>query len=226
MVPGKDNTLLVEFDFIVDLDLAMYRYVKINFYYSPIVNKKLLDFKNETAIKAALLARYHINPLEILIPGMKTDKMYYQLMDDPNLFSNLVMLATTYDTFGLMITFLREASSVSIDVICRNELESKIITELNHDLSTVIFPNKAEVNLDLYTALYLKYFVNATQYRKLNGKHIYIPMAKYNMEDDQDAIDLKLLNLYSKTNEIHCIDLYRDCQYRVKREENNDADLL
>ena len=225
MVPGKDNTLLVEFDFLVDLDLAMFKYIRNNFYESEYVNHKLLSLRNEKQVIHELLYREHINPLEILIPGEDTTNIYYSLLNDK--YIELLKYSSMYDTFGLMITFLKEASSVSIDVLCKNELESKFIKAFNDDLSTVVFKTKREINLTPYTALYIKYFVNITEYTNVRGKHIYIPAARYNMQDGEDVVDVNMLKLYGDVNEVHLIDLYKDVKFRFDRKDNKeDADLF
>ncbi len=225
MVPGKDNTLLVEFDFLVDLDLAMFKYIRNNFYESEYVNHKLLSLRNEKQVIHELLYREHINPLEILIPGEDTTNIYYSLLNDK--YIELLKYSSMYDTFGLMITFLKEASSVSIDVLCKNELESKFIKAFNNDLSTVVFKTKREINLTPYTALYIKYFVNITGYNNVRGKHIYIPAARYNMQDGEDVVDVNMLKLYGDVNEVHLIDLYKDVKFRFNRKDNKeDADIF
>jgi len=222
MVKGKDNTLLVEFDFLIDLDLAMYRFVAKNFLNSPLLNRDVMSLNNENKIKYIMLARKHINPLEIMFKEeYNVGPSYYELLDT-SLYLEILKNATAYDTFALMVTFLREASSVSIDVLCKSDVEADIIKAMNPKLSTVRFPVKREINLKPYTALYLKYFVNATQYDNLNGKHIYIPCAKFNMEDEEDIVDHKMLELFGHSNEIHLIDLYTNIKYIPKRKGKID----
>ena len=222
MIPGKDNTLLVEFDFLIDLDLAMYRFIAKNFLQSPLIRQDVMSLNDDNKIKYIMLARKHINHLKIMFKeDYNVDQAYYQIMESP-IYYKLLENASAYDTFGLMVTFLREASSVSIDVLCKNEIEEKIIKGLNDNLPTVRFPNKKEINLKPYTALYLKYFINAIEYNELEGKHIYIPCAKYNMEDTEDIVDHRMLELFRHSNEIHLIDLYTNIKYKPKRKGRTD----
>ena len=224
MITGKDNNLLVEFEFLMDLDLAMYKYIKANFYDSPLVDKKLMSLKDEHDIIKALLYREHLNPLEIIIPGQDTTQMYYELMGDK--YIDLLRYVSIYDTFALMITFLKEASSVAIDVLCKSKVEAAIIKALNSKLNTVIYKNKYEAPVQLYTAIYVKYFVNLNLYNDIQGKHIYIPAARYNMQDGQDSPDVNLVKIYSVNNEIHLIDMYKEVKFRFNRKDNNNADLF
>lgn len=228
MVGKKDNSLLVEFDFIIDLDLAMFKMIQNKYGNSPYVDKNPISIRDEKEIVSMLLNRKHINPMEILMPEVDTTKLYFQFMDDENLYKELLSYAKAYDTFALMITFLKEASSVDITILCKNKLEENFIRSLNPALNTIIVPNKFDVPLNNYTALYLKYFVSATNYRNVAGKHIYIPAAKFNMEEDRDCISIQMVKLFSDTNIIHLIDLYRDVKYRFQRKEEDEdnGDLL
>lgn len=221
MVKGKDNSLLVEFEFVIDLDLAMFKFIRDNYYSSEYVYHEFLSVKDEREIIYNLLSRKHINPLEYIIPNKDTTQMYYELMNDDNNYSRLLSYATAYDTFGLMITFLKEASSVSIDILCKNQIEADFIKSLNPILNTVIYPSRFDVPLNLYTAIYTKYFYYMTNYNQVQGKHIYIPAAKYNMEEDRNCVNLRLTQLFSDVNEIHLIDLYRYVKYRF---QNNEED--
>lgn len=213
MVKGKDNSLLVEFEFVVDLDLAMFKFIRDNYFSSNIVNHKFLSVRDEREVIFNMLNRSHINPLEYLIPDQNTTDLYWDLLNDPDNFSNLLSYASAYDTFGLMITFLKEASSVSIDILCRNKIESDYIHKLNPEIHTII-ANRYDINLADYTALYVKYYPYLSNYNKINGKHIYVPAARFNMEPEQDYVSTKLVSNYGDTNEIHLIDLYKKVKYR------------
>ena len=142
-----DNELLVEFESVIDLDLAMYKFIKDKYSNSDYVDQKLINEKDERAIIYALLNRKHINPLEIIMPGLETTKLYYEIMNDH--YEELLSYATAYDTFGLMITFLNNASSVGITIRCKSKLEENFIKKLNPILNTVVIPNRKDIVLSL-----------------------------------------------------------------------------
>ena len=150
--------------------------------------------------------------------------MYYELMGDK--YIDLLRYVSIYDTFALMITFLKEASSVAIDVLCKSKVEAALIKALNSKLNTIVYKNKYEAPVQLYTAIYVKYFVNLNLYNDIQGKHIYIPAARYNMQDGQDSPDVNLVKIYSVNNEIHLIDMYKEVKFRFNRKDNNNADLF
>ena len=106
------NTILAEFDFLIDMDLAIYLYIRNKFRYSNYVNKELINKKKLSEIEDALLNREHINPLEIILPDTDCSELYYNLINDKE--EELLQYARTYDTFGLMITYLNLADPTDI----------------------------------------------------------------------------------------------------------------
>lgn len=210
---GKDNALLVEFEAVVDLDLAIYRYVKTHYSTSPLVDPELIKLESEPEIIHHLLSRKHINPLEILMPHSSPEvakRIYYNLMDDME--SELLKLATPYDTLSLMLTFLEQASSIHIDILCQNELEEAYIKAKSEALNTII-SKKADVDLSQYSALFLKYAYNFMQYQEPFRKHVYIHAAGYNSDEEHNSVNLQMASIISKENDIKVIDPYRGVKY-------------
>ena len=215
-----DNELLVEFESLIDLDLAIYKFIKDKYSDSEYVDQKFINEKDERAIIYALLNRKHINPLEIIMPGLETTNLYLDIMD--NHYEELLNYATAYDTFGLMITFLNNASSIKITVWCKSKLEEKFIKKLNPILNTIVVPNRRDIVLSRYTVMYVKYIAYLAEYSKIEGKHIYIPAAKYNMDEDKDMVSY-LCYLYSDVNIFHLIDLYTTIKYRYIKKKGNES---
>ncbi len=214
----KDNELLVEFESLVDLDLAMYKFIREKYSNSEYVDNDFIHEKDEREVIYKLLHRTHINPLEIILPNIDSTGIYYDILN--NHYEELLSFATVYDTFGLMITFLNNASSVGITVLCKSELESNYIKRANSMLNTIIIPDRASVSLSKYTVLYVKYLSYLYEYDKneLEGKHIYFQAAKYNMEEDQDAVSL-LCYPFSDVNILHMMDYYVNIKYRFERKD-------
>jgi hypothetical protein len=76
-----DNELLVEFESIIDLDLAMYRFIKDKYSDSEYVDREFINDENERRVIYTLLNRKHINPLEVIMPGLETTNLYFDIMD-------------------------------------------------------------------------------------------------------------------------------------------------
>lgn len=217
----KDNVILANFDFLVDLDAAMFKFIKNRYKNSKYVDQKIINMEDENLIKYTMLNRKHINPLEVIMPEVDTTDMYYEIMNDH--FDELLSYAKAYDTFGLLITFLNNASSVDIVVRCNNEKEEKFIKKLNPILNTIITP-RSNVRVNDYSVIYEKYYAYLIEYPKLITKHIYIAAAKFNMEEDKDLLNVGLSTLFGDINAIHLMDLYQYVKFRFKKTEEDDDD--
>jgi hypothetical protein len=217
----KDNVILANFDFLVDLDVAMFKFIKNRYKNSKYVDQKIINMEDENLIKYTMLNRKHINPLEVIMPEVDTTDMYYEIMNDH--FDELLSYAKAYDTFGLLITFLNNASSVDIVVRCNNEKEEKFIKKLNPILNTTITP-RSNVRVNDYSVIYEKYYAYLIEYPKLITKHIYIAAAKFNMEEDKDLLNVGLSTLFGDINAIHLMDLYQYVKFRFKKTEEDDDD--
>ena len=221
MIAGKDNNLLVEFEFVIDLDLALFKFIKANYKSSPYINGEFIKLRDEREIIWNTLNRSHINLLEYLIPDMDSTNMYLDIMNNPDNYKELLKYAKAYDTFGLMVTFLKEASSVAIDILCKDETEEAFIKKLNPIMPTIV-SSKQNINLAPYTALYVKYFPYLIQYGSFDKKHIYLPNARYNYEEGKDCLNMTMVTLYGGINDIALMDMYTHTKFRMPTEEESE----
>ena len=212
------NRILVEFDMLIDLDLAIFKYIKDKYNNPNYVDQNIIKMYDERQIIQMMLNRQCINPLEILIPDMEVLELYHDIMN--NHMDELLQYAKASDLFGLMITFLREASSLAITVLCKSQLESDFIKSLNNRLNTVVYKNYKNVPVNTYTILYIKYYPSVLEYNIIEGKHIYISNARYNMEPDSNMPTIAISGLVGDVNIIHMIDMYKDI--KVERIENHE----
>ena len=221
----NDNELLVEFEFVIDLDLALFRFIKDKYVKSEFVDQRVISMKNEYKIIDMLLFRKHINPLECIMPSVDSSKLYDELMNSKE--EELLKYATPYDTFYLMITFLNNASSIGITIWCKNQFEADYIKSRNSKLNIIVLPERSMIDLSKYTAIYMKFFSKAIEYKSLEGKHIYISTAKYNFEEDKNLILAIPSILFGDVNIIKLMDLYTEVKYRFDDEgDNEDEDLF
>ena len=212
------NRILVEFDMLVDLDLAIFKYIKDKYNNPDYVDQNIIKMNDEKQIIQMMLNRQCINPLEILIPDEDVLDLYYDIIN--NHMDELLKYAKASDLFGLMITFLNEASSLEITVLCKSKLESDFIKSLNDRLNTVIYANYKNAPINNYTILYIKYYPSVLEYNNIEGKHIYISNARYNMEPDSNMPTIAISGLIGDVNIVHMIDMYRDI--KVERIENHE----
>lgn len=207
-----DNELLVEVNFLINYDMAMFYYVKSNFHESPYVDQTIINMNNEDEINRMFLYRTNINPLTVIMPDINSDKLYEDLYENHR--DILLGYSTLYDTFYLLNTFLNNASSVSITIRCDTEEEKQRLLHAGCKSNIIVEPDRKKIDLTNYTALYLKYYMDAVHYGHIEGKHIYIATAKFNFECDRDLINVPLSVLYSDVNNIKLIDLYTKIKYR------------
>ena len=218
------NELLVEFEFLIDLDMALFKLIKEKYNNKDLVKQDIISINDETEIIQLMLNRKHINVLDVLFNTDKdTNKLFLDFINNHK--TELFKYAKAYDTFGLMVTFLKEASSVSITVLCRDELEADFIKKLNPKLETII-ANSKELDISKYTVLYIKYYQNILLYNNIGGKHIYVPFAGFNMDETNPSVlSLEISKIIANSNIVHTIDLYTNIKYNYKG-ENNEQDIF
>lgn len=219
----NNNELLVEFDFIIDLDLAIFKMIKDKYADSEYVDKKIISMNNEYKIIDMLLHRDHINPLEVIMPNVDTTILYNQLINS----EDLLNYAPPYDTLYLMITFLKNASSLGITIWCRNQAEYDRLRSITNAFNVLILPERSMIDITKYTAIFMKDFSKAIEYKNLSGKYIYILAAKYNFEDGKNTIIALPSLLFGDVNIIKLMDPYTAVKYRFDNEgDNEDEDLF
>lgn len=207
----KYNEILVDFNFLVDLDLAMFKFIKTEYNNPKFVDQKILSLQDEKEIIQLLLYRDSVNVLETLIPKENTLEMYKDIMN--NKMDSLLKYAKASDIFGLMITFLREGSSVDVTVLCESKLQADFIHSLNPILKTTVSSRK-NIALSKYNVIYSKFYSDILKYNNVAGKNIYIANAKYNMELGKNIPNMAISTLVGDINIIRTIDLYRNIKYR------------
>ena len=214
----KYNRILVEFEFLIDLDVAIFKFIRAEYNNLKFVNQDIIKINNEAEIIKLMINRQHINPLEIILPNVDSTNLYDDIIN--NHMNELLKYAKASDIFPLMVTFLKEATSVDITVLCNSKLQEDFIKSLNNKLNTVIYDDYKNVPVDKYTILYIKNYPSVLKYNHIAGKHIYIANARYNMEEDMNAPTLAISALVSDVNIIHMIDMYRNI--KVERKKHNE----
>ena len=220
----KDNELLVDFNFVIDLDIAMYKYIQNKYADSIYVDDKLMHSKNDYAIINLMIHRVSKNPLQVLMPTINPDNIYNEIVKNDE--AELLKFARPYDSFYLLVTYLVHAASVGITVLCNNELESNFIKSIDSRVNTIICNDWSALDISKYTVLYIKYFSDLIKFKKeIAGKYIYISSARYNYDKD-NRLDKSLIILYGDINIIKFMDLYTKVIYVRETNKGDDKDDL
>ena len=204
--------ILVEFEFIIDLDLAMFKLIRDKYNNPDLIKQDVINTYNEFIMINLLINRNNINPLEIMVDeSCDVTDLYYDILN--NHMGELLDRAKAYDTFGLMVTYLKLLNDVNITVLCNTELQAKFINSLNSKLPTKV-STRENIPTDNYDSFYVKYYADILRYRNINGKNIYIANAKYNVEEDRTFIPkVSVSAVVGYTNKVHLVDLYKNIKF-------------
>lgn len=206
-----DNEILIDFNMLFDIDLAIYNIIKFDYGNSSYVNRDLVKINNEYDAIYLLLLRKDYNPLSILIPNMDVTKLYEQIMENKQ-----YVLSKTKSTDLLYYVYkiIKDATSANVVIQCEDNLEAELLAKecKKYNFSVnIIICKKSEIDMKRYTTLYTKYLTDLKEYKNLSGKNIYISNAGYNF--DANETNIKLMHVYSLMNVICSIDMYAKVKY-------------
>jgi len=222
---GKDNAILASFDSVIDIDLALWRYIKDKYSTSEYLDKDMINIDDENIIKFILMDRREQNPLSLLIPNYDTEKMYNDIINNDSMLNNiLVNYGSQFDTLKLFITFMNNASSIDIDILCKNNGQAEIIKKYTNNKIGAIINSAKDVDMNNYSIIQVKFFSDIIYYPELNGKYIWIANALYNMQRNMNTIDLTLFQAFGQSNKIQLIDMYRDVKWFFTSKSNDEIE--
>ena len=203
-----DNEVFVDFDILLDLDMAIYKYIRKNYKESNDVYKQIISLKSEYDAIYVMINRQEMNPLSLIMKNTDIDELYNSLISSHK--NDLLNLAKPTDVLYLMNTFIDNASSIEITAHCNDEEElnyikyiSKIL-ELKYKLTS---SPKEETSLKGYTSIYIKNFLDLKKFKDIEAKNIYIANTLYNTMAMLRNTDL--LKEITSSNEIRTIDMYK-----------------
>ena len=222
---GKDNAILASFDSVIDIDLALWRYIKDKYGTSKYIDKDMINIDDEDIIKFILMDRREKNPLSILLQGYDTEKMYNDIITNDKMFNNILNnYSSPYDTLKLFNTFMENASSLEVDIICKDKEQEKILRKYTSPKIGIIVDTIHNITINNYSIIQVKFFSDLINYPQFEGRHIWIPNALYNMQKNMNTIDLTLMQLFGNINQVHLIDLYRDVKWFFTTKSNDEIE--
>lgn len=205
--------VIAEFEFVMDLDFAMYSMIKAKYKDSSLVDRRLMNLTKDEDIRSMLIQRYNINLLSRLIPNTDTEKLYRDILDNHE--EELLMYTQPYDSFRLLITFMKRATSIKdVTILCRNQAEEELVKKYDNDFLTVI-SSKEELDTSKYDVFCIKDFSELIRYKRMEGKCIYVAAAAYNFQKSTKLLNPEMVVLFSDINEIKLMDLYLNPKFHI-----------
>lgn len=198
------NKVLVDFEIIMDLDLATVYYLITHCKTPEILNTNIGLADTLSGIRNILLFRKTRNPLEVCIKEEYKDSIDVLYKDLMNTYEKEILnLTRPNDLFNYFYMLSRTDNLVNITINCNTELQKEMIDKIMPTVYTTI----NERDLEEYDTLYLKYSDDIIEYNNIEKKKIYIANAMYNLET---GLFKKSILLICDHNIINTIDLYKN----------------
>ena len=205
------SAALFEFQSIVDLDLALLKYIQVEFSNSKFFNKIVVQEADDYILKSLLVSRTNINPLSVIIDD-KYMSSINGLYDDLilNKENEILKFGTPLATYNIFHIVQNSESGIKCVVNCRNVHEEQFIKNIKEDIP--IITDGYNVDLSKYKAFYIKNVEDALKYKTFNGKSIYFLDYEYNIEPNRKERlpIIKIGSALSFTNDLYFIDPYKN----------------
>ena len=207
-----NSDVLFEFAALVDLDLALLKYIQINFPESKFFNKTVMK-SDEYTLKCLLVTRKKSNPLSVIIEDeyVKTiDSLYEDLLSKKE--EEILKFATPLSTFSLFNTIRKSDGGIRCVVNCKNVVEEQFIKSLINDV--MVITDSYTVPISKYAGYYIKNVEDTFKYKFFDGKAIYYLDYDYNIQPNRkDRMPLfDIAGAISRTNNIFLVSPYTNLE--------------
>lgn len=183
------SELLFHFDSIIDLDLAVLKFIKKNFSNAKYLDLDILKNNDENFFKALLLTRETSNPLSLVLNSQyqnSADSILNEIYEMH--YEDIIAMGTPLAPNNILCNGANN-DFIHCFVVCKNKAEKLYIKNLSSKIK-IIEPK--DVAIKNYTAIYVKDLQDLIQYGEgLVVKSIYILNYPFNLEPNYDGI-LKL----------------------------------
>lgn len=191
------SSILYFFDSLIDLDLAMVKYIKQNYANTRFIDREVISNNDAVFFKALLLERENKNPLSVLLREeflSSADSLYNEIISSEEEYAKVLELATPLALYTLLGMSIK-SKLVTCTVMCKNEQEKLYIKSLMPEVYTIL-SNSEEFSINNYNCIYVKDFSELVKYIPFVAKDVYVLGYRFNLEHNEDLI-LKA-NTYAK----------------------------
>lgn len=204
----KKTSNLIEYEVIMDTDLAIVLTMLSKSKDTSILNEDVRTLADSpSALKNLLLFRKDKNPLSAILDEKYTDSFGVLLKELEESCEDEI-IDKTRPTDILIYVASMEMNKDLIDnlILCKSpKQEERIKKFLSETAKTTSDP---VTDMKDHDCLFVKYTDNFYNYSGLQGKHLYIYNARFNLGEQYRLPDLALL--LSRTNRIRTIDPYKN----------------
>lgn len=170
--------ILVEFDAVIDMDLAMLKLVQEKYNNPSYINQDIMNLTLKE-VKQALINRQVENPLSICIEDKSlADSIYKELVE-----TKYDEILDNHSPTGIMkvIEIYRTKSDIDVTVLCSNDREASIVKLYNPNINTTVQKHD-NINPKDYDVFFLKNIIRVFVFNgKFEGKHIFILKYAYSL---------------------------------------------
>jgi hypothetical protein len=212
------NRPLFFFEMLVDIDLAVIRYLET--VYEDNSNELFYDAifdMEDDEIRYLLSERESNNPLVILankdkISSEDLDELYNDIIT--NFYDELLKIAKPTALMAVFERFINSKGIINPCVWCKTEVQKEVIKTILEDTNHLSYGVELEENiknLDVvnYDSIYIKVYKDVIDLPYSNGKTIYVANSKYNfIKNENEYILDPYVSVEIGSNDIMLIDIY------------------
>lgn len=197
---------LIEYEVIMDVDLAIVKAILEKIQNKAIYNPIVLRCHNSiNPIKNLLLFRRDKNPLSVILSSKYKDSCGTILKELEDKYSEMIVKNTSPNDIFFYVNLMEMNSQyISNTILCKTKSQEEKIKKLIPTITTTLDPHQDMKN---YDCLFVKYADNFFNYTGLQGKHLYLYNAAFNLGEKYELPETVVL--LSKTNKIRTIDPYK-----------------
>ena len=216
------NRILVEFDVVVDIDLAIMKLVQEKFNNPKFIRQDIMSLSLHD-VKEELLNRKYESPLSICIDDIKSaNSLYKEFLE--NKYNEILEFQTATGIFKLMEVY-HKTDGMKVTILCSSKEEADVINSYGN--FNVLIKKHDEVNINDYDIYFIKSLPRIYTFEgRMENKHIFVMGYKYNLVEDKDGMLLPnpmIVRSLIPANRVGIVDVY-PVEEKIRLRKNSNID--
>lgn len=200
------NSILVDFDSLIDTDLGLLRLIKNEYNNPKYLDSDYLNNVEYNVLVYSLVKRENENPLTLVVKDNYIDsieELRNQFFRDD--YKKILKQSGETNLVSLIKQYIY-SNQIDVTVLCKNKEEEAIIKNIYDKIKIIVENNYSNISIDKYDCLFFKKAKDLLKLKNVKVKNIYICNYNFNLQKNSDKlIDLEGLE---EVNEIYIIDAY------------------